>query len=432
MEKLSVEEGKLVLPHGVEFSALQLTGGALRPEALMNIKSLVEAGATLIADRPPSKSASLENYPVCDEQLANLIIEIWGKQTQNKTRAVRNLGKGRVLSGMSLEEGMQAIGKIPDFTYETLPGKPRPDIKCYQRNTDQETYWFVSNQSKDKAIVNASFEVSGLQPELWDAVDGSVRDLPEFYFKEGRTIIPMTFEPLQSGFVVFRKKATKQEQKGKTNFARVKPLMEVSGSWEVSFDPRWGGPENPVNFPQLTDWSKNEDQGIKYYSGTAVYRKVLDLPSDAKSGSGTVFLELGAVNDMAQVKLNGEDLGIVWCAPWRVKVPDGLLKNTGNHLEITVVNNWPNRLIGDEQEPDDFETEPGNQTGTRLGSYDINVKSRGLKELPDWLINKTPRPSSGRYTFASWFYYDNDAPLQPAGLLGPVQLISVSEKELLR
>ena len=109
--------------------------------------------------------------------------------------------------------------------------------------------------------------------------------------------------------------------------------------------------------------------------------------------------------------------------PWRVKVPAGLLKKTGNKLEITVVNNWCNRLIGDEQEPDDIETEPGNQTGTRLGGYDIKVKGRGLKDLPEWLINDTPRPSSGRYTFASWFYYDKDAPLQKAGLLGPVRLV---------
>lgn len=422
LEKLSVRDNKLVLPHGAEFSALHLTGSALRTEALMKIKSLVKAGATLIADRPPSKSASLENYPACDEQLASLISEIWGKQTQSKTPAVRELGKGRVISGMSLEEGMQEIGKNPDFTYDTVSGQPHPELLSYQRITDGETYWFVSNQGNDKANVNASFEISGLQPEWWDAVDGSVRDLPDFYFKEGRTILPLTLEPFQSGFVMFRKRAIKQEQNGKTNFAELKLLMEVSGSWEVSFDKRWGGPEKPVNFPQLTDWSKNKNRGIKYYSGTAVYRKVLDVPSALKSGSRTVYLELGTVNDLAQVKLNGEDLGIVWCAPWRVKVPDGLLKKTGNQLEITVVNNWPNRMIGDEQEQDDFETEPGNQSGRWLGSYDINKTSRGLKELPDWLINNTPRPSSGRYTFTSWFYYDKDAPLQKAGLLGPVKL----------
>ena len=146
------------------------------------------------------------------------------------------------------------------------------------------------------------------------------------------------------------------------------------------------------------------------------------MPSSLDLSSESLFLELGKVNDLAQVKLNGLDLGTIWCAPWRVKIPAGVLKRKGNELEIKVVNNWCNRMIGDELEPDDFESEPGNQEGDRLGGYDINIKSRGLKDLPDWLINNTPRPSSGRYTFTSWFYYNKDAPLQPAGLLGPVKI----------
>jgi len=415
LDKLSVREGKLVLPHGSEFFALHLTGGALLPEALIKIKALVEGGATLIGDPPPRVSASLENYPACDEQVASLIDEIWG---------VRSDGKGRVLSGMSLEEGMQEVRKDPDLIYKTLSGGPHPDIRWYQRKNNDEIFWFVCNHSYERARVEASFEVSGLQPEWWDPVDGSIHDLPEFHFEEGRTIIPLTFEPLQSGFVVFREKAVHQGQKGKPNFAGVKPVMEVSGSWEVSFDPRWGGPKKPVNFPQLTDWSKNEVPGIRYYSGTAVYLKKLEVPSSVRHHSSTLYLEVGTVNDLAHVKLNGRDLGTVWCAPWRVKVPAGLLKKNGNELEITVVNTWVNRLIGDELEPDDFETEPGNQTGDRLGSYDIKVKSRGLKELPDWLIYNKPRPSQGRYTFTSWFFYNKDAPLHQAGLLGPVRFLT--------
>jgi hypothetical protein len=150
----------------------------------------------------------------------------------------------------------------------------------------------------------------------------------------------------------------------------------------------------------------------------------VDAPSSVRNSSSTVFLDLGKVHNLAHVKINGKDLGTVWCAPWRVAIPAGLLKKKGNEIEITVVNTWVNRLIGDEFQPDDFETEPGNQEGDRLGSYDIKVKSRGLKELPDWLINNEPRPSSERYTFTSWFYYNKDAPLQPAGLLGPVQLMT--------
>ncbi|MBE0655788.1 MAG: hypothetical protein IH594_18450, partial [Bacteroidales bacterium] len=189
LNKLSVREGKLVLPHGAEFLALHLTGEALRPEALVKIKALVEEGATLIGDPPSNKSASLENYPECDLQVAGLIEKIWGQPFQGKTSGVRKFGKGRVLYGISLEEGMKKIGQEPDFSYETLSGISSSNLIWHQRRTDSMKFWFVSNQENDKISVNANFEVSGLQPEWWDPVDGSVRNLPEFDFKDGRTII---------------------------------------------------------------------------------------------------------------------------------------------------------------------------------------------------------------------------------------------------
>jgi len=424
MNSLSVRNGKLVLPHGAEFSALHLTGEALRPAALNTIRDLVGAGAVVIGNPPPRRSPSLEDYPECDAQAARLIDAIWGAQADGKARVDRRLGSGRVISGMSLEEGMQRIGRLPDFTYESSASAPHPDLRSFQRTADGAKYWFVCNHGYGQAKVHASFEVSGLQPEWWDPVDGSLRDLPEFRFERGRTIIPLTFEPLQSGFVVFRNTAKSNSRKTGLNFAQVKPVMGVSGPWRASFNPRWGGSREPVTLERLEDWSKSADPGIKYYSGTAVYRKTLDVPSSVLRLPGSVSLDLGTVHNLARVKLNGTDLGTVWCAPWRVMVPAGLLKEKGNELEITVANTWVNRLIGDEFEPDDFETEPGNQTGTRLGSYHKEIKSRGLKDLPDWLINGEPRPSSGRYTFSSWFFYDKAAPLQPAGLLGPVHLMT--------
>ncbi|MCP4310475.1 MAG: hypothetical protein GY790_04375 [Bacteroidetes bacterium] len=423
LNKLSVHGGKLVLPHGAEFNALYLTGGALRPDALEKIRDMVEAGAVVIGNPPPMVSASLENYPECDMEIIRLVDELWGGGPVDKAPYVRSLGKGKVISGMSLEEGMREIGKLPDLTWKSLPGEPRADLRWYQRTTGDEVFWFVSNHGFDPVEVKASFELSGLQPEWWDPVDGSWRELPEFQFENGRTIIPLSFESLQSGFVVFRKKAEVQGQEQGTNFPRLESVMEVQGPWKVAFDPLWGGAEDPVSFSHLSDWSANEDMGIRYYSGTAVYRVNLDAPSGVRKASGPVFLDLGEVHNLARVKLNGRELGTVWCAPWRVSIPKGLLKKKENELEIAVVNTWVNRLIGDEQEPDDFETEPGNQTGDRLGSYDIKVKSRGLKELPHWLLNEEPRPSQGRYTFTSWFYYDKDAPLRPAGLLGPVRIM---------
>ena len=118
----------------------------------------------------------------------------------------------------------------------------------------------------------------------------------------------------------------------------------LTGPWLVSFDPKWGGPEQPVTFPALTDWTAHADPGIRYYSGTAVYRKTFDAPA-AFPTDVPVTIDLGALRDVAQVTLNGRDLGIAWTPPFAVIAPR--LKAKGNVLEISVVNLWANRLIRD-------------------------------------------------------------------------------------
>lgn len=421
-DSLSVRGDKLVLPFGGEFSALQLTGDPVRPDALEKIKRLVEAGAVLIGNPPPRRSASLENYPECDRQMARLIDEIWGADAKAGVPSERASGKGRVLSGMTLEQGMKSVGRSPDFQYEPTGGRPRPELRSHLRVDGGMRFWFISHQGEGDAPVEASFAVAGYLPEWWDPLTGEARDLPRFRVENGRTIVPLKFGSWQSGFVVFRKPGNPNQtaENKNENFVETKPVMEIQGPWRLQFNPRWGGPAEAVGFAVLSDWSSSPEAGIKYFSGTAVYRT--DFQVDVSHLKARMFLDLGKVHDLARVKLNGRDLGIVWCAPWRLPIPQGILKKDGNTLEIEVVNTWVNRLIGDEQEPDDFETEPGNPGGNRLGSYAKKVKSRGLKELPDWLINGTPRPSQKRYTFSSWLFYDKLAPLQPSGLLGPVML----------
>ena len=426
LRRLAVHDGRLVFPHGAEFAALTLSGDALRPEALAKIKELVAAGAVLLANPPPRRSPSLENYPAADAQVARLIDEIWGADAGDRP-VDRRLGRGRVIAGVSLEEGMRRMSQRPDFLYEPNNGGPRPALLSHHRVVGEARLWFVSHQGHEPARVRASFAVSGLQPEWWDPVEGTTHDLPAFRFAEGRTVVPLEFAPWQSGFVVFRRPVRAPEGGG-SNWPVLAAAGTVSGPWEVTFDPRWGGPHATVAFPQLADWSQHAERGIRYYSGSATYRTTFAAPG--ASPAAIRFLDLGVVRNLARVRLNGRDLGVVWCAPWRAEIPPGLLRAAGNSLEIEVVNTWVNRLIGDEFEPDDFETEPGNQTGNRLGSYDLKVKSRGLKELPDWLIKREPRPSKGRFTFASWFFYDKEAPLQPSGLLGPVTLETVRAEPL--
>jgi hypothetical protein len=151
-------------------------------------------------------------------------------------------------------------------------------------------------------------------------------------------------------FVVFRKPVTRPAVAAvQGNFPNFSSPQEITGSWTVQFDPKWGGPESAV-FEQLVSWTQRPEEGIKYFSGTATYRKTFDLPETLRRPGQHLTLDLGDVKNLAEVRLNGKNLGILWAPPFRVDVTD-VIKPTGNSLEIEVVNFWPNRIIGDQSLP---------------------------------------------------------------------------------
>lgn len=184
--------------------------------------------------------------------------------------------------------------------------------------------------------------------------------------------------------------------------------LEVKGSWTVRFAKGWGAPEETV-FEKLVSWPEHKDQGIKYFSGTATYRKSVTVPAEMLGTGRRLYLDLGGVQVIAEVKLNGKELGTLWKPPFRLDVTEAA--RTGeNELEVRVTNLWPNRLIGDEQLPDDCEWITPAEQG--YGS---------LKAWPAWMTEHTLR-TSGRRTFATWKHFLKDSPLMDSGLLGPVTL----------
>ena len=288
-------------------------------------------------------------------------------------------------------------------------------IKHIHRNLDKTDIYFVANLTHNTGKATCSFKITGKQPELWDPVTGSMRYLPDFTESGPETSIPLLFDDARSFFIVFRKKSHGKPSGIKANFAAKNEIKKIEGPWQVTFDPVWGGPEKPVTFNKLEDWISRPEPGIKYYSGTATYRTSFDLPSETKITRKPEFsLDLGIVNHIARVKLNGQDLGVVWTAPWDVSIPGRLLSKTGNDLEIEVTNVWVNRLVGDEQEPPDSEWAPAHY-GPETGTY--------MKEFPEWFVKKQPRPSAGRYCFTTWNYFTKDSPLVSSGLLGPVKIL---------
>jgi hypothetical protein len=174
--------------------------------------------------------------------------------------------------------------------------------------------------------------------------------VPEYTTEKGCTVVPLKFAARQSFFIVFRKGASARAKGSAYASAETQLIKDLAGPWELAFNPDWGGPRS-VRFEQLEDWTKRPEEGIHYYSGTATYRKQFELsPSEAQRLRSTAFLDLGVVKNLARVRLNGHDLGVVWTAPWRVEI-SGAVKAGANDLEIEVVNLWPNRLIGDARLP---------------------------------------------------------------------------------
>ena len=376
LNRLCVKDGHLVLPDGMSYRVLVLPPAeTMTLRVLRKIKDLADQGATIIADaKPPVKSPSAAEIGEGDETVRKLAAELWPRLVTGKT-ALQLLG----------ERGIK-----PDFS-------AKPLLRYIHRATADSDLYFVANPTPTAVDAVAEFRMTGKHPELWWPDTGRTELGKDFEIKEGITRVPLRLDPNGSVFVVFRQ-ATQITKGTGRNWVETTPIQEITGPWQVSFDPKWGGPAQPVKFEKLQDWSKRPEEGIKYYSGHAIYRATF------QAKKGKCLLDLGKVAVMAEVSLNGKPLGTLWKPPYRVEVSDAL-KDGENTLEVRVVNLWINRLIGDEQLPDDSDRNPN---GT-------------LKTWPKWLEQGKPSPT-GRLTFGSWSLYKKDDPLVESGLLGPVKL----------
>ena len=341
LTRATVKDGRLMLPDGIGYRLLVLPAQrTMSPAVLRKVRELIEAGTTVLGDRP-THAPGLSDWPQCDEELRNLADEMWGATPGERGR--REIGKGRLVWGETPGDVLMSIGAPQDFE---ITGD-NEGFEFIHRVIGEADIYFVSNQMNAPQRVECRFHVQGRQPELWDPVEGSVRDLHEqTQTDDARTRLALRFEPYQSFFVVFRKPLVQAVTTGtKHDFTSTKREMELAGAWPVAFDPAWGGPEK-VYFEKLEDWAKRPEEDIRFYSGTAKYQKTFDLPRAAGADKTRRFLDLGTVDYLARVRLNGKDLGVRWTAPWQVDITD-TVNAAGNELEIEVVNTWVNRMVGD-------------------------------------------------------------------------------------
>jgi len=421
MARAEVKDGRIAFPGGSSYRLMVLPQvETMTPGLLAKIRDLVKAGA-IIVGTPPVKSPSLAGYPACDGEVRSLAEDLWGSRETPRTPTKRNYGKGAIHWGgepsppaptHQKNQPLPPLYPSYDLTASLLAGMGVKEdfsatgpVRYGHRRTNDRDIYFVSNRTGDPIKADCRFRVVRGRPQLWDPVTGERRPLRQFERADGLTVIPMEFDAFQSFFVVFGGEDEKRASKADRNFPEWLIGRELYGAWDVAFDPK-GGPFDSVQgrrpgefvFDPLVDWTTRPEPGIKYYSGMATYRTAFDL---IRFPDGRTYLDVGVVHDMARVKLNGKDLGVVWCAPWRVEIT-GAVKAGENRLEIEVANRWANRMIGDKQ--------PG------------EADARTVECPPGFLGGK--KILSGRYSFCTDDPYDRNSPLAPSGLLGPVRIMT--------
>lgn len=363
LNRLSVKDGKLITPEGIEYSALWLGDSRrMRPETLERLLQLVKGGATVIGNAPEGL-ATLSGGEQADSRFRKAIDELWGNATES---SITPVGKGKIIAGADIDEALDMLAMPPDVTGE---------VRWIHRRTDGADWYFVTPQKGESFKGTVSFHTTG-NAELWDPLTGKTTTVKP-NVSNGYTSIDLDLPQSGSTFIVFDRTNSEQQLHPATIPTNTLPLSD-GREWTVEFPAGWGAPSE-MKLTTLAYWKDLDmsDEG-KAFSGTAVYTTDFELPE--KQADMPVILDLGEVDMIAQVTVNGENIGTVWCHPYRIDITDAVKDGT-NTLKIAVTGTWFNRLVRDASLPE-------NQRRT-------------------WTVNG---PSK-------------DEPLRPSGLAGPVRLL---------
>ncbi len=370
---LSVKNGLIITPGGTTYRLLAMHDNSryMTLPVLKKIRDLVEKGAVISGPRPVATPSLSDNQA----EFESLVNELWPSET-----GMKSTGPGKTYSGYTVAEVLNDMKIAPDFEYS----RPKTDtylLFVHRTLPGVDIYW-VNNRNNRPENVEATFRITGRAPEIWDPVTGTMEDV-SYSIENNTTKVPLALKPNDAIFVVFRKKA-------RSEFlilpaAREELLAGVEGPWEIEFQPDRGAPAS-IRVENLTSWAENEDPGIRFFSGTATYTKNIRAPQEWFTGKSELWIDLGSVRNLADIKINGKALGILWKKPFRMNITEAF-KPGENVIEIKVTNLWVNRLIGDQQ--------------------------------PD---------AEKKYTYTTQAFYRADSPLMESGLLGPVNIFKLTKE----
>jgi len=335
LNRMSVKDGRLVLPDGMSYAIMSLPDQVHMPLAVLKkISELVKAGATIVGPRPTTVPG-LNDWEKENIALRELAGEIWGA-ADGKTIFENTYGKGRVLWGISADAALKKQNLEPDFSYTGTS-----EIDFIHRKSDFGEIYFLRNEKEEPVSAPCRFRVKEMYPEIWDASTGAFSRVADYTEGEGGTSFTIELPAHGSTFVIFNKDNRHNLSVVSSN-KTVASETEISGPWKVSFPPDWGAPPSLV-LERLISWTESENRGVNYFSGTAVYHNSFTV---AGTGDKNIVLDLGELRDVAEVFINDKSAGVLWKKPYQVDISQ-LVKPGMNELKIEIVNMWSNRMTGD-------------------------------------------------------------------------------------
>jgi hypothetical protein len=354
----TVRDGRIVLPGGASYKILVLPGaGKMTPngdvlskELMTKVQQLVNDGATVIVN---------------------------GEKLQ------ASLQSNRIIKAPYTEETFNTLGLERDLIATDTLQQYAKGIAYTHRVADGTDIYFIANQDNSQRIINLSLRVANKIPEMWDPLTGEAYQASGWTNENGRTSLTIRLEPNGSYFIVLRNPSRNESRRGR-NWSEFKTVRSVEGVWSVQFDPKFGGPAEPVQFTRLTDWSKSDIPSVKYYSGTADYLQIVKWNANLVAHR-KLWLDLGTFGNIASVTINGVFCGTAWSPPYRVDIT-GALHSGYNKVHVEVSNTWQNRLIRDHSLPED------KRVTNTVAPYRLDGK-----------------------------------PLLPAGLFGPVKIVEIDK-----
>ena len=337
MNRISVKNGKLVTPEGIEYEVLWIPENErMLPETIEKIKELVNNGAKVIAKAPVAPATLNEDDA---NRFDQAVKSLWEGIPEGK---IRKIGKGKLAVGVELADALKAFGLKPHIQ------DGGAEIIWSEREVDGAKWYYIAAPVGEGFNGTIKLEGKG-KAEWWDPVNGTVKSLKAKGWGRMKKV-NLDLANAESGFVVFRSGTSSPAAKEKAFAPKPDAGQIAIEGWTVKFPNGWGAPTEPIAINELKPWKDLPlgEEG-KAFSGTATYEASFTI--DKGQLGKDLVLDLGKVDFIADVKVNGKSAGVLWTEPYSLNIKD-FIQEGENTLTVDVTGTWYNRLAYDASQPE--------------------------------------------------------------------------------